>query len=285
MKFGKTIKLFLIDGEPNGRMTCELSNWTGKAYKIPRIRVKACTDRPDLTNPGVYLLFGKDETGKDLVYIGEAETVFKRLTQHLVQKDFWNEAIVFISKDENLNKAHIKYLENRLFEMAKSINRYLIKNNSTPTQSSIAESDRAEMEEYIENIKILINTLGHKVFEEKRETKSPVQQAEETFYIKSGRGADAQGEPTADGFVVFKGSKAAGSTVPSITDNFMRLRDQLIDNGVIGKQNNLLEFTEDYVFSSPSTAAAMVLGRNANGLTEWRLKDGTTLKVFESDKN
>jgi hypothetical protein len=285
MKFGKTIKLFLIDGEPNGRMTCELSNWTGKAYKIPRIRVKACTDRPDLTNPGVYLLFGKDETGKDLVYIGEAETVFKRLTQHLVQKDFWNEAIVFISKDENLNKAHIKYLENRLFEMAKSINRYLIKNNSTPTQSSIAESDWAEMEEYIENIKILINTLGHKVFEEKRETKSPVQQAEETFYIKSGRGADAQGEPTADGFVVFKGSKAAGSTVPSITDNFMRLRDQLIDNGVIGKQNNLLEFTEDYVFSSPSTAAAMVLGRNANGLTEWRLKDGTTLKVFESDKN
>ena len=172
-KFGKTIKLFLIDGDPNGRMTCELSNWTGKAYKIPRIKVKDCADRPDLTNPGVYLLFGKNESGKDLAYIGEAETVLKRLTQHLTQKDFWNEAIVFISKDENLNKAHIKYLENGLYEIAKSVNRYQVENTTTPTQSSIAESDRAEMEEFIENIKILINTLGHKVFEEKRELKSP----------------------------------------------------------------------------------------------------------------
>jgi hypothetical protein len=125
-KFGKTIKLFLIDGEPSGRMTCELSNWTGKAYKIPRLKVKDCTDRPDLLNPGVYLLFGKNETSKDLVYIGEAETVFKRLTQHLNQKDFWTEAIIFISKDENLNKAHIKYLENRLFDLAKSVNRYQV---------------------------------------------------------------------------------------------------------------------------------------------------------------
>jgi hypothetical protein len=285
MKFGKTIKLFLIDGEPNGRITCELSNWTGKAYKIPRIKIKDCTDRHDLINPGVYLLFGKNETGKDLVYIGEAETVYKRLTQHLTQKDFWTEAIVFISKDENLNKAHIKYLENRLFEIAKSVNRYQIDNSSIPTQSSIAESDRAEMEEFIDNIKILINTLGHKVFEEKRETKSPQQQAKETFYIKATRGADSQGEPTSDGFVVFKGSKVANSTVPSITQNFTRLRNELIESGVIKKINGEFEFTEDYVFSSPSTASVIALGRNANGLTEWKLKDGTTLKEFETKEN
>lgn len=284
MKFGKTIKLFLIDGEPNGRMTCELSNWTGKAYKIPRIKIKDCRDRPDLTNPGVYLLFGKDETGQDLVYIGEAETVFKRLTQHLTQKDFWNEAIVFISKDENLNKAHIKYLENRLFEIAKTVNRYQIDNNSTPSQSSIAESDRAEMEEFIENIKILINTLGHKVFEEKRAIKSPQRQAQETFYIKAARGADAQGEPTSDGFVVLKGSKVASSIVPSLTQSFKRLRDELIDKGVIRQNNGTLEFTDDYVFSSPTAAAVMVMGRNANGLTEWKLKDNTTLKDFETEK-
>ena len=283
-KFGKTIKLFLIDGDPNGRMTGELSNWTGKAYKIPRIKVKDCVDRPDLTNPGVYLLFGKDETGKDLVYIGEAETVLKRLTQHLTQKDFWNEAVVFISKDENLNKAHIKYLENGLYEIAKNVNRYQIDNSTIPTQSSIAESDRAEMEEFIENIKILINTLGHKVFEEKREVKTLQQQDQETFYISAARGADAQGEPTSDGFVVLKGSKVAGSTVPSITSNFKRLRDTLIENGVIKETNGIFEITEDYVFSSPSTAAVIVLGRNANGLTEWKLKDGTSLKVFESKK-
>lgn len=284
MKFGKTIKLFLIDGEPNGRMTCELSNWTGKAYKIPRIKIKDCTDRPDLTNPGVYLLFGKDETGKDLVYIGEAETVYKRLTQHLTQKDFWNEAIVFISKDDNLNKAHIKYLENRLFEIAKAINRYQIENNTTPTQSSISESDRAEMEEFIQNIKIIVNTLGHKVLEEKRKIKSSKQEAKETFFIKAARGADAQGKPTSDGFVVFKGSKVASSTVPSITDSFKKFRNQLIENGVIEQHNGLMVFTEDYIFSSPSTAAVIVMGRNANGLTEWKLKDGTTLKDYETEK-
>jgi len=283
MKFGKTIKLFLLDGEPNGRMTCELSNWTGKAYKIPRIKIKDCADRPDLLNPGVYLLFGKNETGKDSVYIGEAETVLKRLTQHLTQKDFWTEAIVFISKDENLNKAHIKYLENRLFDNAKNVDRYQVENNTTPTQSSIAESDRAEMEEFLENIRILINTLGHKVFEEKREKKSIEKRLQETFYIKSSRGADASGEPTTDGFVVFKGSKAAANTVPSMTQNFIRLRNELIDNMVFIRSpiGEGIEFSEDYIFTSPSTAAAMVMGRNANGLSEWKLKDGTTLRDFE----
>lgn len=284
-KFGKTIKLFLIDGDPNGRMTCELSNWTGKAYKIPRIKIKDCTDRPELTNPGIYLLFGKDEASRDLVYIGEAETVYKRLTQQITQKDFWNEAIIFISKDENLNKAHIKYLENALYELAKSVNRYQIDNSAIPTQSSIAESDRVEMEEFIENIKILINTLGHKVFEEKREIKSPQMQEQETFYIKAARGADAKGEPTSDGFVVLKGSKVATSTVPSITSSFVRLREQLLENGIIIEKNGILVISEDYVFSSPSTAAVIVMGRNANGLVEWKLKDGTTLKDFETNKN
>lgn len=283
-KFGKTIKLFLIDGDPNGRMTCELSNWTGKAYKIPRIKIKDCSDRPDLSNPGIYLLFGKDEAGKELVYIGEAEVVLKRLNQHLTQKDFWNEAIVFISKDENLNKAHIKYLENGLFEIAKSVNRYQIDNSTIPTQSSIAESDRAEMEEFIENIKILINTLGHKVFEEKREIKTSQQRDKETFYISAVRGADAIGELTSDGFLVFKDSKAAITTSPSMTENLVKMRNRLIESNSIVEQNGEMVFPDDYLFSSPSAAASMVLGRNANGLTEWKLKDGTSLKVFESKK-
>ena len=284
-KFGKTIKLFLIDGEPNGRMTCELSNWTGKAYKIPRIKVKDCTDREDLLSPGIYLLFGKDEIEKDIVYIGEAETVLKRLSQHLNQKDFWNEAITFISKDENLNKAHIKYLENRLYEIAKSVNRYKIENNTIPTQSSISEADKAEMEEFIDNIKILVNTLGHKVFEEKRKIKSKQQQDQEIFVIKATRGADASGESTTDGFLVHKESKVANSTVPSMTSNFIKLRDELILKGNIIDKNGILEFSEDCLFSSPSTAAVIVMGRNANGLTEWKLKSGVTLKEFESGKS
>ena len=282
MTFGKTIKIFLIDGDPNGRMSCELSNWTGKAYKIPRIKIKDCTDREDLISTGVYLLFGKDDDGKDLVYIGEAETILKRLNQHLNQKDFWNETVVFISKDENLNKAHIKYLENRLHDIAKNANRYKVENYITPTQSSISEPDQAEMEEFLENIKMLVNTLGHKVFEEKRDFHP--KQKKDTFYIKAARGADAEGEPSSDGFVVFKGSKAAGTTVPSMTPNFLNLRQKLIDEKAIVENGNNYEFIEDYIFSSPSTAAAMVMGRNANGLTEWKLKNGKTLKEYESSE-
>ena len=280
MIFRKTIKLFLIDGDPNGRISCELSNWTGKAYKIPRIKIRDCSDREDLVNTGVYLLFGKDEEDTDQVYIGEAESILKRLNQHLTERDFWNEAIIFISKDENLNKAHIKYLENRLYEIAKSSKRYKIENMITPTQSSISESDREEMEEFIENIKMLVSMLGHKVFTEKREIKPKYKQ--DIFFIKATRGADAQGEPTSDGFVVFKGSKASVSTVDSITKNFINLRQQLIDKEIIKFNGDIMEFPEDYIFSSPSSAATIVLGRNANGLTEWKLSSGMTLKEYES---
>ena len=136
------------------------------------------------------------------------------------------------------------------------------------------------MEEYIENIKLLVNTLGHKVFEEKREIK--LQHRQNTFIIKSARGADGKGEPTSDGFVVLKGSKAAGTIVNSMTSSFVKLRDKLIDDNVLVDKGDYLEFSDDYIFSSPSTAAVMVMGRNANGLTKWKTKDGKTLKEFES---
>lgn len=281
LKFGKTIKIFLIDGDPNGRMSCELSNWTGKAYKIPRIKVKDCIDRPELSSTGVYLLIGRDDYGTEYVYVGEAENILKRLNQHLTQKDFWNEAIVFISKDENLNKAHIKYLENRLYELARVVNRYTIENTVVPTQSSISESDKAEMEEFLENVRLLVNSLGHKLFEEKREAKAKIR-PQEFFTITAPRGANAQGEPTSEGFVVLKGSKLAHSTVASFPTSMLKLRQNLIDNGFVLNKIEYLEMLEDYIFGSPSTAAAIVMGRSANGLIEWKLPNGQTLKGYEA---
>ena len=173
-------------------------------------------------------------------------------------------------------------MENRLHDIAKAANRYKVDNSIIPTQSSISESDRSEMEEFIEYIKMLVNTLAHKVFDEKREFKP--KQKQETFFIKANRGADGQGEPTSDGFVVFKNSKAAGSTVTSMTQNFVTLRQKLIDEGVLINKGEYFEFPEDYIFSSPSTAASIVLGRNANGLTEWKLSTGKTLKEFETNE-
>jgi hypothetical protein len=280
MALGKTIKIFLIDGDSNGRMSCELSNWTGKAYKIPRINIKECSDRDDLNNTGIYLLFGKDDEDNDLVYIGEAESVFSRLKQHLSGKEFWNEAIVFISKDDNLNKAHIKYLENRLHDIAVTSKRYKVENSIIPTQSSISESDRAEMEVFIGYVKILVNTLGHKVFDEKRNVK--IQKKQNVFSIKAARGAEGQGEPTSDGFLIFKGSKAAYLITASLSPSLVKNRQKLIDTGLLVDKGVYYEFTEDYIFSSPSYAAATLMGRNANGQTEWKLTDGRSLKDFET---
>ncbi len=165
---------------------------------------------------------------------------------------------------------------------AKSANRYKVDNSSIPTQSSISESDRAEMEEFIENLKMLVNTLGHKVFDEKREFKP--KQKQEIFSIKAARGADGQGEPTSDGFVVFKNSKAAAAIVNSMTPNFITYRQKLIDEVVLVNKGEYYKFSDDFIYSSPSTAAVILMGRNANGLTEWKTKSGKTLKDVESNE-
>lgn len=283
-KFGKTIKLFLIDGEPNGRMTCELSNWTGKAYKIPRIMIKDSYSREDLKSPGIYLLFGENEEGKGLVYIGEAETIIDRLKQHVSQKEFWSEVILFISKDENLNKAHIKYLENRLYEITKKVNYYELENSTIPSKSSISESEIAEMEEFIENIKLLTNALGHRVFESLVSPETSKNKKTNSFFIKAARGANGIGIPSSKGFIIFKNSEIATSTVDSMQKSLINIRQKLIDNQTIIQSENKLVFDKDYEFSSPSTAAAILMGRNANGLKEWKLKSGKTLKEYETSE-
>ena len=129
---------------------------------------------------------------------------------------------------------------------------------------------------------MLVNTLGHKVFDEKREFKT--KQKQEYFYIKAARGADGQGEPTSDGFLVFKSSKASSTIVNSMTPNFITFRQRLIDEGVLIDKGEYFEFSDDYIFNSPSTAAVMIMGRNANGLTEWKNKEGKTLKEFETSE-
>ena len=283
-KYGKTIKLFLMDSDPDGRVICELSNWTGKAYRIPRGKVKDCAGREELKSTAVYLLFGKAElsTAKPKVYIGEAENAYCRLVQHVSEKEFWNESVVFISKDENLNKAHIKYLESRLFEIATNASRYEIQNGNTPPRSSISEADQAEMEEFIEYVKMLINTMGFKVFEPFVKEATKVNMEAELLYIKAARGANGKGNRVSDGFVVFKGSEVASDTVPSFPKSFNTLREELLENVIIKEVEGKLVFQNDYLFSSPSTAAAVVMGRSANGLIEWKDAGGRDLKSIEA---
>lgn len=287
--FGKTIKLFLLDADPEGRVICELSNWTGKAFRIPRGKVKDCANREDLKTTGVYLLFGKADTstGKPRVYVGEAENAFERLKTHVSKKEFWNEAVVFFSKDENLNKAHIKYLESRLYEMAVKAGRYELENDVTPTRSAISESDTAELEEFMAYVKVLLSSLGFKPFEPLVKSGLPDAAAGQVAEIEclhlSGRDVKATGQRVADGFVVFAGSQVTSHTVPSLPKGVVNLRSELIDAGVIVEERGRFRFAKDYLFGSPSGAAVVILGRSANGLEKWKNASGKSLKELEEN--
>ncbi len=278
MPFSKTIQMFIFDGNPNGRIMCELSNWNGRVYKISRNELSEFSQRADSENTGVYFLFGKDEENNDTVYIGEAEKMFSRLKQHLRDSEYWNDCIVVISKDNLLNKAHVKYLENKFYMLAQNAGRSIVINNTIPTCSSISEYDEAMLHEFINNAKLLVNTLGYKVFDTIEDTAVRQNDTEQYFFIKAARGSDAKGMIVSDGFAVMKGSTIAFSTVQSMPDSLKKLRDSLIKKEIIDKNFKL---TRDYIFTSPSLAAAIVMGRNANGRTEWKNEEHKSIKDIE----
>jgi len=282
--YPKKITIFLIDGLPEGRIACELSNWTGKSLKIPKIMLKDSSDRIELQNPGVYFLFGKslEHENKDMVYIGESEILFDRIKNHIATKEFWNEVVVVFSKDDNLNKAHVKYLEYKLYELAKNNGRYLIENSNVPKMPSISEADKAEMEEFTDNILLLIKSMGYKLFTEIEDQLEITKTS--YYYIDSARNAKAKGQPTQEGFIVYKDSQMASETVPSIPKWIENIRTQLIEDKVVINENGNLKFTHNHLFNSPSASAAVIMGRSANGLKEWKNKDGISLGEVESSE-
>ena len=166
MAFSKTIQLYIFDGNPNGRIMCELSNWNGRVYKIARNEIAAFSRRADSDHTGVYFLLGKNEENRDTVYIGEAEKVATRLKQHLREReaDYWNDCICIMSKDDLRDKAHVKYLEHQFYQLAQQAGRAIVLNSTVPTCSSLSAYDEAMLKEFISNAKLLVNTLGYKVF-------------------------------------------------------------------------------------------------------------------------
>ena len=281
MSFNKTIQMCIFDGNPNGRIMCELSNWNGRVYKVSRNDLNEFANRADSEFTGVYFLFGKDEDNNDTVYVGEAEKMLVRLKQHLKDHNYWNDCVVVISKDNILNKAHVKFLENKFYNLANDANRATIINSTVPTCSSISEFDESMLEEFIENAKLLVNTLGYKVFD--KIDVSVIETNEEkqnVFFIKATRGADAKGLLVSDGLIVAKGSKVATDTVPSMPISLIDLRNKLIHKGIIDQD---YKFVSDYLFTSPSLAASVVMGRSANGRTEWKNINNVSIKELEEN--
>lgn len=276
-----TIKIFLVHGDPKRLRTAELSNWTGKAAAGPRSEFDSVLSREESQKSGVYLLTGIDpETGKSAVYIGEAETIKDRVKSHL-EKDFWNHITFFTSKDENLTKAHIKYLEGRLIEQAKQAGRAVVINNQG-SGSRLPESDREDMEIFLEKIHQLLPVLGVEVLVPRTINAAGVTELELLFCeIK---GLKATGHLTPNGIVVLAGSQAVLIDRPSSQKYpwALNMRKRLIDDGVLASKMDHFLFTQDAEFSSPSAAAAVIHGGHANGLISWKNKDGKILKELES---
>lgn len=289
---GKSINLYLMDGDAAGRIKCTLANWTGVAYKIPRTELDKCKERDDLKQSGVYFLFGtSDDTGKGVVYIGQAgarkngEGILNRLLEHKrnPDKDYWTEAVVFTTSNNSFGPTEISYLENRFCNLAILANRYDVKNGNDPTPGNITEEKECEMEEFIDNAKVIMGTLGHKLFEpvnkETPENNSTDQNdAVKLFLKRTKKGAGtvtAEGYQSPEGFVVLKGSHISPEDDDTIFPAIRTRRKEV-------KVDTDWVLQEDVLCRSPSFAAMLVIGKHANGLTSWKTKDGRTLKFLET---
>lgn len=277
-----TLKIFLVFGDPKRLRTAELSNWTGKAVSGPRSEFDKIMAREESLGSGVYFLTGFDpKTNKSAIYIGEAECIRDRVKSHL-SRDFWNNITFFITKGENLTKAHIKYIEGCLIEIARQTERSVVM-NSQGSGAILPESDREDMNVFLAKMQQILPVLGVEAFVSAASVGDEEQ--EEELLSCNIKDLKAQGYLTPNGIVVLKGSQAvlqereSAKKWPSV----LVQRNKLIEEGALIENNGAYVFSKDVEFSSPSSAAATIHGGSANGLTAWVNSEGKQLKQLQSE--
>ena len=295
MSRGKNINLFLMDGDASGRIKCTLANWTGVAYKLPRTEIEKCKECEYLKWSGVYFLFGvSDDTGENIAYVGQAgirkngEGILYRLMEHKrnPDKDYWTEAVVFTTSNNSFGPTEISYLENKFCNLAIEANRYIVKNGNDPSPGHITEEKESELEEFVDYAKLIMGTLGHKIFIPLNKSTSVIEDTLDTpseeieLFLnrtikKINFTVEAFAKQTTEGFVVLKGSKIAPNSDDDSTispGNSQKRKDCKIDGNIL---------QEDVLFNSPTSAAQFVTGKSCNGWITWKTKDGKTLHDLE----
>jgi hypothetical protein len=291
-KLGRTIRIYLADGSPMGIRHAELVNMTIQAVVCPRSRVAALQKWPEAQRPGVYMLVGEDENGP-LAYIGESENVLKRLPDHLGKREWWQQVVFVTSKDDNLTKAHVKYVESRFQSLAERASRIPLQKGKASEQPNLPKPDRDAMEEYILNARILLSALGFPYLDLPNHgsvtnqgpsavdsTDSGLTGVTFTFSVKK-TGVQAQGALTDEGFVVFQGSVGAKALSGTLPSGWTAFRQSLFASGAIVDSDTGVAFVRDVLFKSPSAAAAILAGGSRNGLESWKASDGRTMKQIE----
>ena len=288
---GRSVRLFLVDGTATGLITAEIMNWTGHVLAGSRSGLPAFLKRPELDRTGIYFLTGPDPEDPDTLqlYIGESDNVRKRLVQHNKDenKDFWERTCVVTSKDQNITKAHARYLESRLIAIANAVGTATVVNGTAPPPVALPEADASDMEFFVDQVRLILPVLGfdftrqHKVT-----TPTAIDATEEPeqadvaplFRLASKKqGLEAQAREIDGEFVVLAGSDAAKDWTSKSNHSYSRRHAQLIKSGkLVPGDKGRRRFAADVAFRSPSAASAVILGRPDNGRVSWKV-DGSTV--------
>lgn len=287
---GKLIRLFLVDGNPNGLRTLEISNMTIYATVFPRTKLKEFLKRDEAKKPGSYILLGENlENPTEIIaYIGEGEPVESRIKAHATgrhQKDFWDEAIVFTSKDDYITKTQIQYLESEIHKLALEAGKVTLDNAQIPTKPNLSEVDNSEIKQFLDGVKLILSSVGIDILESPKIIKNEIEQSNEKIYHFTIKGATAQMKIQDEKFIVLQGSTAVIENRNSAGEPIVKMRKRLETEGVIEKNqsNTLYIFKEDYIFNSPSYAASVIAGGEENGRTQWKYKGRNLRQIEETE--
>ncbi len=286
---GKSVRIYLADGTATGIRHAELVNWTGQAIVCPRPRLSELTSWEETARPGVYILVGEGEASSAHVYIGEAESVRDRLKQQVAQKDFWQHVVLFTSKDDNLTKAHVRYLESRMYTLAVDAGRATLENSQQPTAPNLPRADRDAMEEFLGPVRILLGALGFNLLEPVSKKNAPAPAAADpapvavVFSLEIPKhGVRASGSPSDEGFIVFSGSTGTTTALPSCPNRVHLLREKFFTSPSVLADGSTFTVQNDLLFTSSSSAAIFLCGYTISGPGQWKAPDGRSLKEVEA---
>ena len=278
---GVKITLFLVDGRPDGLRLLDQANWSGRALDFARADWTEVRDEHELQKPGVYILRGEQDDGSTAIYVGEADELRARLGQHQARTDNWTRATAFVTKDDSLNKAGVKYLESRLIALAHLTRRATMLNGNAPSVPALSRADIAEAEGYLEHMLPVLPILGITAFQVPR--KAAEEPAGAVTLVLNSSGITAKGRETGDGFLVEAGATARAVEQASIHPYMKSIRARLLRDGMLRPDGGLYRLVQDQVFGSPSTAAGVLLGRPASGPMEWKDASGRSLKDMREE--
>jgi hypothetical protein len=274
-----SIRIFQLDGDPNGVRTIEKSNWTGQGLAFPRALLAEASKRKELKRTGVYVLLGEsDQSSFPAIYVGEGDPILNRLRSHDASKDFWTFGVSFTSKDESLNKAHVQYLESRLIGLASASKRCVIQNGNEPELPSLSEADQADAEAFLQEMLLCLPSIGMGMFQQRA---SNAVSSAELLHI-DGKGVKASGVDTPEGFLVKKGSRASKQDTPTMAERTKALRSNLLSMGVLREDPDAYVFLQDYLFNSSSSASNIILARYSSGPSNWKNSSGKSLGEIQS---